>query len=111
MKLILFLSLFSFSCVKQGSLSDFSSTESPCLDAYIANVLSAGCTTINAAQIDENITHIACLDYEKETKWTKGKFYVISNEVDISSEFIIPVCVDRFHVLYFEIDPQSPTTF
>jgi len=111
MKFILFLSLFIFSCVKQGSLSEFSSTDSPCLDAYIANVISAGCTSIDATKVDENITCVKCQSYEKETKWTKGRFYVISNEVDISSQFIIPVCVDRFHVLYFEIDPQSPTTF
>lgn len=111
MQLILFLSLFTFSCVKQGSLSEFSSTDSPCLDAYIANVISAGCTAIDTSRVDENITHIKCQNYEKETKWTKGGFYIISNEIDIESQFIIPVCIDRFHILYFEVDPQAPTTF
>ena len=94
----------------QGSTSSlkFETTNSPCLDAMLINMISSGCQSITGEESLRGDTRYTCSAGPQTSSWNSSTFYVISHEaydkVGISPEFgnIIPFCGDVFVLMFIE---------
>ena len=89
------------------NLIPFETTNSPCMDAMIVNMTSAGCKNIFEAKeyTDKYVGMVYfCSDHETDSEWNKSKFHIVSHELyDMTSDAFmgfIPFCSD-IHVMMF----------
>ena len=95
--------LFLMSCIHQntkGVASWFESSNSLCIDAYVINVISAGCESVSAQRIGEELTVLKCTKSTIAKDWTKNTFYVAKAGTDLDKDFLMPICSDANSSLY-----------
>ena len=92
-----FMSLFIAGCATHQKNIKFSTTNSMCLDATIANLQAAGCSTVLVTEPVSGITKISCVNWNKNSKnseWINHEFYAIKSGIDIPSD-VKPICTDK----------------
>lgn len=96
----------STNAVETNPALEFETTNSPCLDAMLINMIIAGCQSITAEQSNTGDARYRCEVGPQVEFWNSSTFYVTTHEIydraEINLEFdnVIPFCGDM-HVMMF----------
>jgi len=86
----------------------FETTNSPCLDAMLTNMIIAGCQSIAAEESDVGDTRYRCEVGPQIEFWNSSTFYVTTHEIydrvgiNLESDNVIPFCGDMYVMMFIE---------
>jgi hypothetical protein len=91
------------------NMIEFTPTQSLCLDAVVANMMSNGCKELYIS-LDSNhpsAKSIQCIkSIGQINEWTVGKFFIFRGEAGLrtSDESLIPVCSDHNAIVFYQAE-------
>jgi hypothetical protein len=102
---LLFL-LFLQGCMSSKRISNqIDITESLCIDGLVANIDSAGCSSLYLGErSDLGVITIRCTYAKDKSIWTESRFYVTGHGYTFeNTETVRPMCQDGHTIVYVEI--------
>jgi hypothetical protein len=92
---------------QQENLIAFETTNSPCMDAMIVNMMANGCENIIEADeyLDDGYSTVYfCSEHQTQSEWNTSKFHVVGYDMYEMTSYIFmdwaPFCSD-IHVMMF----------
>ena len=85
-------------CAMHQKNIKFSTTNSMCLDATIANLQASGCSTVLVSEPVTGITKFSCVNWNKNannSEWINHEFYAIKSGLEIPND-VKQICTDKY---------------